>query len=114
MGSRPESSLVLPSIGLRAQLTISILIFGGPAPVPLKGGARYLLTFIDDFSRKVWIYFLNQKNDVFPTFKKLKALIENQTGKKIKRLRMDNGMKFYGSQFNKFYENKGIVRHRTV
>ena len=29
----------------------------GSAPVPSKGGARYLLTFIDDFQRKVWVYF---------------------------------------------------------
>ena len=86
----------------------------GPALVPLKGGARYLLTFIDDFSRKVQVYFLKHKNDVFPTFKKWKAMIENQTGKKIKRLRMDNDMEFYGSQFNEFCENESIVRHRTV
>ena len=33
-----------------------------PAPVPSKGGARYLLTFIDDFSRKVsGLIFLNTK-----------------------------------------------------
>ena len=49
----------------------------GPTPVPSKGGTRYLLTFIDDFSRKVLVYFLKHKNDVFPTFKKWKALIEN-------------------------------------
>lgn len=37
----------------------------GPSRVPSKGGARYMLTFIDDFSRKVWVYFLKQKSDVF-------------------------------------------------
>ncbi|KAG8497012.1 hypothetical protein CXB51_008232 [Gossypium anomalum] len=33
--------------------------------VPSRGGANYMLTFIDDFSRKVWAFFLKQKNDVF-------------------------------------------------
>jgi len=84
------------------------------APVPSKGGARYLLTFVDDFSRKVWVYFLKNKNDVFSNFKKWKALIENQTNKKIKRLRTDNGLEFCEGQFNEFCENEGIVRHRTV
>ena len=42
----------------------------GPSPVASKGGAFYFLTFIDDFSRKVWVYFLKHKSDVFDTFKK--------------------------------------------
>jgi len=30
----------------------------GPSRVPSFGGKRYMLTFADDFSRKVWVYFL--------------------------------------------------------
>ena len=30
----------------------------GPSSVPSHSGARYMLTFIDDYSRKVWIYVL--------------------------------------------------------
>ncbi|KAG8477716.1 hypothetical protein CXB51_027660 [Gossypium anomalum] len=33
----------------------------GPSRVPSRGGANYMLTFIDDFSRKVWAFFLKQK-----------------------------------------------------
>ena len=86
----------------------------GPCTCSVKGGAKYLLTFIDDFSTKVWVYFLKHKNDVFPTFKKWKVLIENQIGKKIKHLQTDNGLEFCEGQFNKFSENEGIVRHCTV
>ncbi|KAK3018232.1 hypothetical protein RJ639_002766 [Escallonia herrerae] len=35
----------------------------GPSTVPSKGGGRYMLTFIDDFSRKVWVYILKKKNE---------------------------------------------------
>ena len=48
----------------------------GPAPVVSKGSASYLLTFIDDFSRNIWIYFLKKKSEVFVTFKQWKTLIE--------------------------------------
>jgi len=86
----------------------------GPSQVLSMGGARYFVIFIDDFSRKVWVYFLKKKSDVFVIFKQWKTLIENQIGKKIKGLRTDNGMEFCGSEFNKFCKDEGIARHRTV
>ncbi|MDF3681121.1 hypothetical protein P3S38_29540, partial [Enterobacter hormaechei] len=42
----------------------------GLAQVSSLGGSHYYVTFIDDATRKVWIYFLRQKSDVFQTFKK--------------------------------------------
>ena len=41
-------------------------------------------------------------------------MIENQTGKKIKRLRTDNGLEFCDRNFKSFCENEGIARHHTV
>ena len=86
----------------------------GPSRVPSKGGRRYMLTFIDDYSRKVWVYFLKHKNDVFAQFKEWKTMIEKQTGKVIKRLRTDNGLEFCEGPFNEFCKSEGIVRHHTV
>jgi hypothetical protein len=59
-----------------------------------RGGARYFVTFIDDFSRKTHVYILKVKGEVFDKFKAYKALVENQTGMKIKTLRSDNGGEF--------------------
>jgi hypothetical protein len=53
--------------------------------VPLSGHEHYL-TFIDDYSRKTWIYFLKTKSKAFKRFQEFKALMENQSGKKIKVL----------------------------
>lgn len=86
----------------------------GPAQVQSKGGARYMLTFIDDYSKKVWIYVLRSKDEVFNHFKQWKTMIEKQTGKHIKRLRTDNGLEFCSGEFNEFCKKEGIVRHRTV
>ena len=47
----------------------------GPMNPISKGGARYILTFIDEFSRKVWVYFLKQKDEVFNKFEIFKALL---------------------------------------
>ena len=44
----------------------------GPAPVSSLGGTSYFVTFIDDATRKVWVYFLNNKSVVHATFKKWK------------------------------------------
>ena len=59
-----------------------------------------ILTLIDDYFKKVWMYPLKHKNDVFPTFKQWKVMIEKQIGKKVKRLRTDNGMVFCSMEFD--------------
>ena len=63
----------------------------GPASINSLGGACYFLTLIDDYSRKVWIYFLKQKDEVFTKFKQWEAMAKKQIGQSVKRLRTDNG-----------------------
>ena len=86
----------------------------GPSPVSSLGGSRFYVTFIDDFSMKVWVYFLKHKSDVFATFKKSKAEVENQTGLKVKCLRSDNGGEYDKSEFKAFCAAEGIRLMRTV
>jgi hypothetical protein len=52
------------------------------------------VTFIDDYSRKVWVYLLKKKVDVFNTFKKFKSLVEKSIDRSIKCLRTYNGGEF--------------------
>ena len=40
-----------------------------PSSGPSHGGAHYTLTLIDDFSRKVWVYFMRHKSEAFWRFK---------------------------------------------
>ena len=56
----------------------------GPMAATSLSGYVYHVSFIDDFSRKTWIYFLKGKNEVFGKFKEFKALVENLSKKKIK------------------------------
>jgi len=48
----------------------------GPVPVPSLGGSMSYVSFIDDFSRKTWLYFLKKKSEVFGKFKEFKELVE--------------------------------------
>jgi hypothetical protein len=58
----------------------------GPFPHPYINKVRFVLIFVDDFSRFTWIYFLRQKSEIFQHLKDFKALVETQSGKKIKVL----------------------------
>ena len=82
--------------------------------MPSNKGANYMLTIIDDFSRRVWSFFLKHMSDVFATFKEWKIMIEKQTGKQIKCLYIDNGLEFCFEEFEVLCRSEGIVRHHTV
>lgn len=41
----------------------------GPFRVKSTGGARYFVTFVDDFSKKLWVYFISHKNQVLIKFR---------------------------------------------
>ena len=71
----------------------------GPMSITSMGKYVYYVSFIDEFSRKTWIYFLGKKYEVFDRFKNFKALVENQIEKGIKVLRTDNGGDFYRNEF---------------
>jgi transposase InsO family protein len=82
--------------------------------VPSLGKSVYYVSFIDDFSRNTWIYFLWNKSEVFDMFKEFKVLVENQTEKRIKVLRIDNGKEFCGNEFEEFCKKCGIARKNTT
>jgi len=63
----------------------------GPMRTRTSGGRRFFITFIDDYSRKAFVYFLSAKNEALAKFKEFKAYAENVTGRRIKSFRSDNG-----------------------
>eukprot|EP00253_Pinus_taeda_P023865 PITA_23865 len=55
-----------------------------------------------------------RKDEVFKWFRSFKAFVEDQTGKKIKTLRTDNGTEYESKEFNDFCREAGIKRETTV
>ena len=81
-----------PSSDNKAKGILDIVHLDVCGPMTATSLSRYVyyVSFIDDYSRKTWIYFLKGKNEVFNKFKEFKALVENLFEKKIKIFRSDN------------------------
>ena len=75
----------------------------GPLSSSSFFGCKYFLTFIDDFSKRTWVYFLKLKSEVFDKFLAYKALVEKQYGHQIQRLRTNNGGEYVNNNFTSYY-----------
>ncbi|KAJ0586507.1 putative RNA-directed DNA polymerase [Helianthus annuus] len=85
----------------------------GPMKTESIGGCRYFITFIDDFTRKTWVYFLKLKSEALSYFKQFRALVENQSDHKIKTLRSDRGGEYCSKVFQEYLGTNGIYHQLT-
>lgn len=88
-------------------------ICGPINPIP-NNKKRYLISFIDDYSRKTWVYYLVEKSEAFNIFKSFKAMVEKETSLSIRNLRTDRGGEFISLEFTAFCNMNGIQRQLTV
>ncbi|OWY90659.1 Rve-domain-containing hypothetical protein [Phytophthora megakarya] len=86
----------------------------GPMRTLSKGGARYVLSFVDDYSRYVVAYFLKNKSEVVAKLSEFKAFYENQWGERLKCLRSDNGTEYVNKKVAEVCSRNGIMHQRTV
>ena len=82
----------------------------GPFRTTSLGGHRYFVTFIDDYSRRMWIYFISNKSEVLQKFQHFVHLMETSTGQKVQALRSDNGGEYISHAFSTYCSAKGISR----
>ena len=86
----------------------------GPMHTESIGGAKYFLTFIDDYTRCCSVYFMKHKSEVFDKFKEFEAVTTNDNGKKIGTLQTDNGGEYMSTEFHDYLKEKGIRHELTV
>lgn len=78
-----------------------------------KGGANYVVTFIDDFTRHTSVYFMKKKSQVLEKFNEFKRRSENCLDLKIEKLRTDNG-EYLSNNFDEYLVEHGITRQLTI
>jgi len=74
------------------------------------GGCQYYMSFIDDHTRKVWVYFMKHKGEVFQHFLNFKAMVEKEKGVSIKCLRSDGGGEYFSNELSEYLKEHGIQR----
>ena len=80
----------------------------GPVKQPLISKNRYMITFIDDFSKFVWVDFMKGKLEALMKFKEFKEKVEKEIGCKIQCLCTDNGGEYTSKEFTQFLQSHGI------
>ena len=63
----------------------------GKAPVESINRKLYYVTFTDDYSQYMNVYFLRDKDEIFESYKVYEAWLSNQYGAQIKCIRSDQG-----------------------
>ncbi len=86
----------------------------GPMKTTSLGGARYFVMYIDDFSRKVWVYLLKSKGECLEKFNEFKALVETQSEHNIKVFRSNNGGEYISKGFKGFLKAHDIEKQNST
>ena len=63
---------------------------------------RYYVIFVDDYSRRCWIFFMQNKDQTFSKFYDFKALVEKESEKQVKAPHSDNGGEYISNEFKDF------------
>ncbi|KAL3353831.1 hypothetical protein AABB24_018482, partial [Solanum stoloniferum] len=85
----------------------------GPYKWETFDGMRYFLTIVDDHTRWTWFFLMRLKSDVLMLLKNFFNEVETQFGKKVQRLRSDNGGEFYSHACTELFQHYGIVHESS-
>jgi histone deacetylase 1/2 len=80
----------------------------GPA-LPSANNSKYYVSFIDDFSRYVWVYFLKCKSEVEAVFLPFQKHVEHMLDAKIRSVQSDWGGEYH--RLHRYFQNTGIQHH---
>ena len=84
-------------------LNLFTVMCGGKCRKPSTTHASFFLTNIDDYRRTIWVYLIKHKDEASDCLINFHKMIETQFGKRIKRIRCDNGGEFTSNKMKDFY-----------
>lgn len=85
----------------------------GPYSVENVCSVKYMLTIVEDFSRMIWIYLLNSKDQVAGILRDYVVMIKTQFHKDIQQVRSDNGSEFVNKRVYDLFAQNGILHQRS-
>ena len=74
---------------------------------------KYLVTFVDDFSRVTWLYLMKSRSDLFSYFNAFCTEIQTQFHVSVQTLRSDNAKEYLSELFQSFILQRGILHHTS-
>ncbi|WVZ89951.1 LOW QUALITY PROTEIN: hypothetical protein U9M48_036296 [Paspalum notatum var. saurae] len=80
----------------------------GPARVASVSGKWYVLVVVDDFSRFLWVFFMELNDEAFVFVRDLVLRLRNESHKAMRAIRSDSGGEFRNSHFENFCHDLGL------
>ncbi|GAU46952.1 hypothetical protein TSUD_281870 [Trifolium subterraneum] len=115
LGKHPRSSFK-SNLPMRSSEVLNVVHSDncGPIDVLSTGGNKYFITFVDEYSRMIWLYHIKAKSEAFEVFKRFKTLVEKQSDKSIKVPRTDGGGEYTSKEFENYCKDQGIIHEVTT
>jgi len=95
-------------------MELIIMDITGPMSVPTWDGFLYALVIVEVSCRYPVERLLRTKEDVGVTVCDVLAMLERQSGLKVRRLCSDNGSEFVNDAINTFCRRNGIIYETTI
>ncbi|GKD22903.1 retrovirus-related pol polyprotein from transposon TNT 1-94 [Tanacetum coccineum] len=86
----------------------------GPMRVESINGKKYILVFVDDYSRYTLVYFLRTKDEAPDMIINFINQVQRTLKAQILKIRTDNGTEFKNEKLRSFYAKLGIVHHTSI
>ena len=94
MGKQHQEPFPKEAIMAKTPLELNHMDLYGKMEMETLGGSYNFMMLVDNYSRRIWIYFLKTKNQALGKFKEWHVMVERESRKKLKMLRSDRGGEF--------------------